>query len=139
VIGGAIALAVCVACALMVGCKRSEPEPPPEPEPAQTTLEQMVAALEEEGLAYEVSETAFLATIQAQGLRLTGPDLHVEVYRVEGEQSLALAAAASARAASDSGRRTGVQMHLDEPFFIVVRREPTPGHVVGILAALPKM
>ena len=99
-------------------------------------VQELAAALRRQGVAYEVSETAALGTIRAEGLRLSGPGLEVELYLVEdeGDMKRALTAAAVVAAGQRStGTSEPVQAYAQEDFFVLVRREPVRGQVRSAL------
>lgn len=95
-------------------------------------VQDLAVALRRQGVAYEVSETAALGAIRAEGLRLSGPGLEVELYLVEDEGDMKRALTAAAVVAA--GRRaTGtsepVQAYAQGDFFVLVRREPVRGQI----------
>jgi hypothetical protein len=115
------------------GCRREEPAP---------SVDELAAALRAHGVAFTVEETAALPRLRAQGLRLTGPELEVEVYRIDDEKQMALAATAAqmaqAAGATTAGARP-LQACVSSPFLVIVRREPAAGQVAAALAqALPR-
>jgi len=125
---GRIALA-CLAVCLMAacGCGHGEPE----------TIDELAAALQAEGVAYDVAETAALPRIKSDGLRLTGPGLKVEVFRIERERDMKLAVTAVTMVAVLGERDVGapkVKPYVRRPFVIVVRNEPEEGLVKGALS-----
>ena len=99
------------------------------------SVDALAAALRARGVAYTVAETAALPRVRASGLRLTGRDLEVEVYRFEDRKELELAsrAAQMAQSASAAAERP-MQAIVREPFLVVVRSEPSPGRVAAALA-----
>ena len=115
-----VALAVTVLAAVG-GCRARGPDSP----------EALAEALSAAGLSWEVSETAVLGSIAADGLRLRGPELAVELYLVRGrrEQKLAGQAALIAAAAAREADQPAPQVLIREPFIVVVRVEPEPGAV----------
>jgi len=118
-----------LAVAVAAGCGRREP----------TDLQEFAAALRREGVAYEVSETAALRSIRAEGLRLTGPALEVEIYVIEDEGDLANALTAAARMA-DGQRASGVPRPARgygcRDVFVLVYEEPVEGGVREALARI---
>ena len=134
--GLAAALAALAAlCAFGPTVCRREP-----PARARVTVDQLAAALRAHGVAYTVAETAALPRVQAQGLRLTGKGLDVELYRIDDEEQLALAARAAQMAqATRADTDAPLQAVVNGPFLMVVRSEPTPGRTAAALAqALPQ-
>ena len=116
------ALAV-LALAAMGGCARQD---------AAADVHKVAAALRRQGVAYEVSETAALGSIGAEGLRLTGPGLDVELYVIENEDDLGVALTAAARLAAEqrsAGAATPVQAYARDDLFVLVREEPVEGGV----------
>jgi hypothetical protein len=105
------------------GCGREEPRP---------DVQKIADALRREGVAYEVSETAALASIRAEGLRLTGPGLEVEVYAIDDEDDVERALTATARMAAQQ-REAGVALpakgYACGAVFALVRKEPVEGRV----------
>jgi len=120
-------LAVLVAGLLVVGgdgCGRTEE--------ATTDVSDAAAALRREGLAYDVSETAVLGTIGAEGLRLTGPGLEVELYVLNERDHRDLALTAVARLAAGQrsrGEPFPAQGFAAGDLFVLVRKEPVEGRV----------
>jgi hypothetical protein len=127
-------LAALLAC-LVAGCGR-------EAQPQPVGLADLAAALRQAGVDYEVSEKAALPHVKAGGLRLTGKDLSVEVYRLEDADKLAKAAeavAAAARIQEQAGARSPMRPCVRGQFLVIVRREPQDGLVESALArALPR-
>ncbi len=114
--------------ALGPGCHRRKPA---------ISVDELAALLRAHGVAYEVAETAALPRVQADGLRLTGKGLEVELYRFDDAKDLDLAARAARMAQSASAGT--IQAIVRAPFLVVVRAEPKPGQVAAALAqALPK-
>ena len=119
-------LALVLTCCLTAGCGR---------EPFETVYD-LAAALEEQGVAPTVTETAALPRVQAGGMRLLGPDLDVELYRIEDERERKLAVTAAVLVAGTQKRMPGVEPlrpYLREPFLILVRSEPQAGAVEAAL------
>jgi hypothetical protein len=126
----------CLAVALLAvgGCGRREPP----------GVEELAEAMRAHGCAYAGGETAALPQVGGVGLRLTGEGLEVELYRIpDGKEfRLAVTAAAMASAGStavaagaearEAGRRP-IGSIAREPFLVIVRREPEPGHVARAL------
>ncbi|MHC4480872.1 MAG: hypothetical protein ACYS1C_07890 [Planctomycetota bacterium] len=125
--GRAIALLLCLAaCA---ACGRGRPQ----------SVKSLAAGLREQGLRYEVSETASLPKIRCEGLRLLGPELEVEIFRIDNDDHLELVAKAAglASAAQALAREAHpVRTHVRAPYLIVVRREPADGQVAAALSRL---
>jgi hypothetical protein len=100
---------------------------------------ELAVALRERGLRYTVSETAALPGVEGDGLRLTGEGLSVELFRIEDDKQLQLAARAATLAAERQRERTRSQplrRHVRGPFLIITRQEPTEGQVVSALGAI---
>lgn len=123
------AVACLALCVLAVsGCGRS---------PAAMSVEELAAALQEHGIAYDVSETAALPRVRGEGLRLVGEDLLVEIYRIEDEEHLRLAIQAARLAAAVQRQIADarpLKYHVNEPFLIIVRQEPVEGQVEAALS-----
>jgi hypothetical protein len=79
-----------------------------------------------------------------EGLRVSGADLWVELIRIDDPKVFDIAKSASALlviAEASAGRELPgkPEIHTRQPFLVVVRQEPTPGHVSAILnAVLPQ-
>ena len=101
------------------------------------TAEELAAALKEQGVAYDVSETAALPRIRTDGLRLKGEGLEVEIYRIEDEKEMKLAVAAATMAVlgqSQTAAGVSLRPYVRKPFLVIVRREPQDGQVKAALA-----
>jgi hypothetical protein len=114
-------------CTVAWGCARHDDSP-------GGNVQDLASALRREGIAYHATETAALASIQAEGLRLMGPDLVVEVYALRGRRGARQAEEAAGLlnrqgAAGTSAPRAYVRGH----FLVVVRREPVEGAVAAAL------
>ena len=76
------------------------------------------------------------------GLRLTGPGLDVELYRIDDEadrKRALIAAALTASAQRAAGRADALAAYAYAPFLVLVRAEPAEGHVRrAVEAALTK-
>lgn len=121
-------LLTCLAACILVacGCGRSGPQ----------TAEELAAALRQQGIAYDVSETAALPRIHADGIRLIGRDLKVEIYCIEDERELKLAVAAAALAVTGQSMTSGtptIRPYVKKPFLVIVRQEPQDGPVKSAL------
>ena len=119
-----VCIAVCVLA--LAGCGPGGPQ----------TAQELAAALKEHGVAYDVSETAALPRIRADGLRLRGEGLEVEIYCIEDEGELELASTAAMMAvAGQSQTAQGVRLrpYVKKPFLVIVRREPQPDQVRSAL------
>ena len=95
-------------------------------------VQELAAALKRQGVAYEVSETAALGSIRAEGLRLTGPDLEVELYVIDDEADMkhALTAVALMKAGQRSaGGTPPAKAYAHGDVFVLVRTEPVEGQV----------
>ncbi len=100
---------------------------------------ELAAALKGHGVAYTVTETAALSNLRTDGLRLTGDGLVVDVYRIESEEDLKLAAAVAllaGRAQAERGDATPLASHVKGPFLVIVREEPVTGMVAAALEAI---
>jgi len=128
-------LLVCLAAFLLLaaGCRREKGR----------TVEDVAGALRANGIPYDVSETAALPGIRGQGLRLTGRDLAIEIYRVEDEGQMQLASSAAEAestegmsAAGRTPRQRAPRYYVKPPFLVVIRREPAEGDVSAALAKI---
>ena len=101
------------------------------------SVHELAAALRAHGVAYTVEETAALTHVRAQGLRLTGKDLDVAVYRIDDEKERQATSTAAQQAQAASGKTAGakqLQAIMRGPFLLMVRAEPSPGLVANALA-----
>jgi hypothetical protein len=128
---GVVCAALCLLSAY--GCGQGE----------APNVAELAAALRAHGVSYGVSETATLSGIRAEGLRLTGWRLAVEVYRIADRGQMRLATAAAEHAASEAkagtdGQKTDaraqrLKYYVREPFLVIVRSEPEEGQVAAAL------
>ena len=103
------------------------------------SVEELAEALRQHGVAYEVSETAALASIRAGGIRLMGENLKVEIYLIDDEKDMKLAATAAAFAAMGQSKVAGaspLKAYVRKPFLIIVRQEPVEGQVRAALESV---
>jgi len=105
------------------------------------SVEDVAAALRANGIVYDVSETAALSGIRGQGIRLTGRDLAVEIYRLDdlNQMQAASSAVGTASEANAPGRAqhrppSPLRCYVRPPFLVVVHREPADGEVAAVLA-----
>jgi hypothetical protein len=127
--GGLLAALVLLSALGSAGCKQKAPALP--------SVDELAASLRAHGVAYTVAETAALPRVRAQGLRLTGEGLEVDLYRFDDDKELKLAATAAQMARAASARP--MQAIVRGPFLAIVRSEPTAGQVAAALAqALPE-
>lgn len=97
-------------------------------------VEELAAALRREGIAYHAAETAALASIQAEGLRLMGPDLVVELYALRGRRDVRQAEEAAELLNRQAAAGTSApRAYVRGRFLVVVRREPVEGAVGAAL------
>lgn len=97
-------------------------------------LGDVLAGLRGEGITYDVAETAALHSIDAEGVRLVGPGLEVEIYCVGSTADEAQAVRTSellATAHAENGGPPPLQAFVRTPYFFVVRQEPVAGLVAG--------
>ena len=102
-------------------------------------VHELAAALRAQGVDYHVTETAALANLRTEGLRLMGEGLTVDVYRIEDEADLKLAAAVAAMAARAQvakGEVRPLKPYVVEPYLVIVREEPVEGQVQAALEAV---
>ena len=101
-------------------------------------VRELAAALRAQGVDYHVTETAALANVRTDGLRLMGEGLKVDVYRIDDEADLKLAAAVAAMAARaqvEKGEVRPLKPYVVEPYLVIVREEPVEGQVQAALEA----
>jgi len=119
---------ICLAALVLTGgCRRQK----------DRTVEDVAAALRANGLPYDVSETAALAGIPGDGLRLSARDLLVEVYRIDDNaqrHSAEAEAAAPPGSEAQGAPPPAPKCYVRPPFLIIVRREPAEGDVLAALA-----
>ena len=126
----AISVAFCVLAA--VGCGPKGPKGPAD-------ANELALALKARGIAYTVTETAALSNLRNDGLRLMGEGLKVDVYCIEAEEDLKLAAAVAvlaARAQAEAGDPDPMTSHVKGSFLIIVREEPIEGLTAAALEAI---
>jgi len=102
-------------------------------------VHEVAAALREHGINYEVEETAALASLRAEGLRLAGPALVVELYSIPDEKKMELASRAAGMAQAAARRAPAAQplkAYVHGPLLVIVRREPEPGRVAAALGRI---
>ena len=100
------------------------------------TVQEMAAALRAHGVAFTVEETAALPRVQAQGLRLAGKGLEVNVYRIDDAGQMKVASTAAQMAQAASAQTAGVKpltATVRGPFLVIVRSEPAAGQVAAAL------
>ena len=118
-----------MAAACVLGCSHK---------PAHVlSVRELATALRAHGVAYTVEETAALTHVKAHGLRLTGKDLDVNVYRIDDEKERKATATAAQQAQAASAQTAGakpLQALMRGPFLVVVRAEPSPGLVANALS-----
>lgn len=103
------------------------------------SVEELAEALRQHGVAYDVSETAALAQLRAGGIRLMGENLKLEIYLVDDEKDMKLAATAAALAAMGQSKVAGaspLKAYVRKPFLIIVRQEPVEGQVRAALESV---
>jgi hypothetical protein len=128
---GMVAAAVVVGVLLAYGTRPREEAP--EEGPALTDV---LTALRREGIHYDVAETAVLPSIGAEGVRLVGPRLEMEVYSIPSRAGVAEAVQVAeflAAAHAEGDDEPFIRGFVRAPFFIVVRQEPNEGLVGGVV------
>ena len=124
-------LALALAAAWTAGCSH--------PPVHVLSVHELAAALRAHGVPFTVEETAALTSVRAQGVRLAGKGLELNVYRIDDPKEMTVAARAAQMAQAASEKTAGsrpLQALVRGPFLVIVHAEPTTGQVAQALAEI---